>query len=152
MSKRKKFNKRDYKNGRIAEKWINKFLKKKKYNFKWLNETKELYLPFDFVIFGKKKKIIAAIEVEWKAPSNKKYFHSGVDYIANKVHENYNKRVPVYYFLVMGDGSEIYKAHMKTLKEKGYFVLKDTIHTRDEEFYRLQLEYINVIDLKEYIK
>lgn len=147
MSRRKKFKKADYEKGRLAEKWIYIFLKRKGYNFKWLNEKKDQYMSYDFVIYNKDK-IIAAIECEWKDVYNKKFFDEGVDFIANKIHSNSEKRIPVYYFLVMGDGSEIYKAKMKTLKEKGYFFTKNTKDTENEEFCRVSVKDVNIIDLR----
>lgn len=150
MSRRKKFKESDYRNGRIAERWVYKFLSKKGFNFKWVNEKKESMLPYDFEIINKGK-TIAAIEVEWKDVYNRRYFNSGVDYIANKVYCNCKKRIPVYYYLVMSDGSEIYKADMRTLKENGYFFFKDTNVTKDEEFCRVELEDVGIINLKEFI-
>ena len=151
MSRRKKFRQDDYINGRIAEGWVCKFLSKNGFYFNWVNEKRESMLPYDFEIINNNN-VIAAIEVEWKDVCNRKYFHSGVDYIANKVYGNYKKRIPVYYYLVMSDGSEIYKADMRTLKEKGYFFFKNTKFTNNEEFCRARLEDVSVIDLRGFIR
>ena len=145
MSKRKEYKESDYKRGYKGEALVDSFLKKKKFKYKWLAKIKDHQtLPFDFVIYNKNK-IIAAIECEWKHPDNKQYFKDGVDYIANKVNNCSEKRVPIYYFMICDN--KIYKAHMKTIKEKGYLFTKNTYCTKNEEFYRMQLEDLSILEI-----
>jgi hypothetical protein len=135
---RPNYNEESARLGRIAERWVNNHLKNK-WNYRWINEKKESKKSPDFIIFGNIG-IIAGIECEMKNAIYKKYFRYGVDFIADKVDRLHDKRIPIYYYLVISDRSIVYYQTMKHILRVGKVEYKDTTRMPNEKFYRVQLE------------
>lgn len=146
--------------GKKAEKWIDDFLRDVKMpiwkqmgmSYIWKNENGETMKSPDFDIF-KHDKLVAGIEVENKHVSYTRFFHEGIDFIADKILRLSKRPVPIFYYLVIGDKSGFYYEEMKTLMEIGTPIskynkrLRNEANMSEEWFYRVPQDKLKYKEL-----